>query len=187
MAGRTAGRMAGRTAGRIAGWGAGAALVVLAASGCGPLVGDDMAVKGTCQGSGKRLDVLRGLAVGTSAPAGATPVNWEYSISHTSKELEAECVGDSTTPWLRVGRLYRHPGPAAEVLGFYRDAAAADGWRLDTDAADDDPDGYLCFSRKVDGRPTLLVVTLRPERAPGPDVYQVTVKHSTYDPETHCG
>ncbi|MGW4807695.1 hypothetical protein [Kitasatospora sp. NPDC004272] len=177
-------------AGRIAGWGAGAALAVLAATGCGPLVGDDMGVKGTCSGSAERLDVLKGLAVGKSAPAGATPVNWEYELSHTSKEIEAGCVGDSVTPWLRVGRLYRHPGPPTEVVDFYREAAAADGWQLGEDTTDTtagDPHGYLCFSRKVDGRPTLLTVALRPEGTLGPDVYQVTVHHSTYDPETHCG
>ncbi|BAJ26780.1 hypothetical protein KSE_09430 [Kitasatospora setae KM-6054] len=175
-------------------------LVVPAVSGCNPLLGDRFEVKGaSCADSRDRLSVLEGLAIGRAAPPGAVLVTRPAGTVHAGLPVDTACVGGDSldTPWLHSARLYRHPGPRAEIADFYRTAAAADGWRLDRER----PDGGLCLSRQAEGHPTLLTLSFRPasasgagadgwpsaEYALGPDVYRLALGHSTYDPETGCG
>ncbi|WP_426404043.1 hypothetical protein ACN9M0_21105 [Streptomyces sp. R-07] len=135
-------------------------------SGCSGLAGFE-ALKG-CEESEERVERLSSLPLLDAPPPGATaPRGYE--------RVDAGCWEDSGEAWVHAARTYAFPGTPAEVLQHYRTAAAQDGWhpgpsrpRASRMAID------LCFTRSVDGTPTVLNIysvtpeTFGPEGAPLP-------------------
>ncbi|MET9324661.1 hypothetical protein ABZX75_31570 [Streptomyces sp. NPDC003038] len=129
----------------------------------------------SCQGAAGELRSLEEVAVLEARPQGAVarPVV-------PGPEGDSGCLGDSD-PWLYAGRTYETSQSPETVVRFYREAAAADGWK--EEAA---PHGAaaeaagLCF-RRDGGRPRVLEVrftapaeTSGPYRnLPGRGVYRV--------------
>ncbi|SEC78031.1 hypothetical protein SAMN05428939_3261 [Streptomyces sp. TLI_105] len=107
---------------------------------------------GSCEGSEERVEQLRSLALLDAPPEGATEVRGYEGV-------EAECWEDSGDAAISADHMYVHPGTPAEVIRHYRTAAARDGWlpgpsrpappRVPID---------LCFTRNVNGTPTILTV-----------------------------
>ncbi|MGW7436641.1 hypothetical protein [Streptomyces sp. NPDC054849] len=105
----------------------------------------------TCDGTEARLKELESLPLLASPPPGATtPRHAEAAYS--------ECTDDSGDAWLYAERLYAHPGTRAEVLGHYRTAAEADGWRFVPRPPGLGEEWGSCFTRGEDGQVKELTV-----------------------------
>ncbi|MEE1814984.1 hypothetical protein PUR59_08155 [Streptomyces sp. SP18ES09] len=123
------------------------ALTVGALTGCSTLTGYQ-----DCGGSEERVRSLRALAILDTPPGKATP-------PPGYEEVDAGCWDDSGEAWAYAHRTYAFPGTPEEVLRHYRTAAARDGWRpgrTRSPAAGHAID--LCFTREVEGTPTVLTV-----------------------------
>ncbi|MFI1715301.1 hypothetical protein [Streptomyces litmocidini] len=106
-----------------------------------------------CEGSGERVERLRSIALLDTPPKGATePRGYEG--------VEAGCWEDSGYASVQADRTYAFSGTPAEVIRHYRTAAARDGWRPgSTGRSVPDMPIDLCFTRSVDGTPTILTVS----------------------------
>ncbi|WP_030692888.1 hypothetical protein [Streptomyces globisporus] len=106
-----------------------------------------------CEGSEERVERLRSIALLDAPPKGATePRGYEG--------VEAGCWEDSGYASVQADRTYAFSGTPAEVIEHYRAAAAQDGWRPGwTRRSVPDVPVDLCFTRSVDGTPTVLTVS----------------------------
>ncbi|WP_051732437.1 hypothetical protein [Kitasatospora phosalacinea] len=100
---------------------------------------------------------------------------------------DSGCFDDhSGVPWAYAAGTYTgsyaDPGAREQVREHYR-AAVADGWQQGPGA--DGPDGGLCFTRTIDGHPSLLTVDFT-GYAPDSGGYRVEVGHSVDGAAARC-
>ncbi|WP_225803721.1 hypothetical protein [Streptomyces sp. NK15101] len=107
---------------------------------------------GSCDGSEERVERIRSIALLDAPPEGATePRGYEG--------VEASCWEDSGDAAISAGHTYAFPGTPAEVIRHYRTEAARDGWRPGPSLpSTPEVPIDLCFTRSVDGIPTILTV-----------------------------
>ncbi|WP_369147624.1 hypothetical protein [Streptomyces sp. R44] len=114
----------------------------------------------SCEGTASRVEGLESQGVLTSRPAAATvPRGFEDGTSG--------CIDDSGDAWLYAERTYAFPGRRAEVIQYYRTAAARDGWRLEPQPERPpvpEEIAGLCFTRGGDGEAMLLTVSFMTAR-----------------------
>ncbi|MFF4850581.1 hypothetical protein [Streptomyces sp. NPDC001194] len=122
----------------------------------------------TCEGSEPRLREMASLTILDAKPPRATP-----PAGHT--EVGTACDDDSSgDAWLSAERLYSASESKAEILGYYTEAATADGWKLEEDTAPQRVPAEvrgICFSKGGDGSAMTLTVTFPTgdEYSPAPD------------------
>jgi hypothetical protein len=117
------------------------ALVLGTSSGC-----SDLPSFGGCTDRDEKLaTVLAGLPILSAHPGTATP-----------QDVYSGC--DTDDGFAYAGRRFRTDLDREEIMAFYRDATADDGWRLDGENPDPVPSNGLvvstavgCFSKEVDG------------------------------------
>ncbi|MFE7516643.1 hypothetical protein ACFU8I_36250 [Streptomyces sp. NPDC057540] len=116
-------------------------------TGCSALAG-----YGDCEGSEDRVRALGALAILDTPPGKATP-------PRGYEKVDAGCWDDSGDAWVYANRTYAFPGTPEEVLRHYRTAAPRDGWRPGRTRPPAHGETIdLCFTREVDGTPTVLTV-----------------------------
>ncbi|BAJ26779.1 MULTISPECIES: hypothetical protein [Kitasatospora] len=170
-------------------WGAVTVIAVVVAGGYAFGVFDESAPGRGCRGSGDRVRGLEAAVTALGLPAGAAPDVPEQAgngggAGRSGPVTESGCFDDhSGIPWVYAGGAYSGPGPRERIREHYRGAAVAAGWRYEPAA--DEPDGGLCFTRTVDGHPSLLTVSFA-GYAPDSGGYRVEAGHSADDSAARC-
>ncbi|MEV7211661.1 hypothetical protein AB0O31_01010 [Kitasatospora cineracea] len=171
---------------RVARWGAVTVIGAVAAGGYALGVLDESAPGRGCRGTGERVRSMEAAMTALDLPASAVP----ESPGSTDRDgrsgpvTESGCFTDhSGVPWAYAAGRYTGAGPREQVREFYRAAALADGWQHRPDP--DEPDGGLCFTRTVDGHPSLLTVGFAGYAADSGG-YRVEVGHFVDDGAARC-
>ncbi|MFE7599997.1 hypothetical protein [Streptomyces sp. NPDC057494] len=119
-------------------------------TGCSGLAG--LAGYKDCGGSEERVRSLGALAILDAPPEKATP-------PRGYEKVDAGCWDDSGEAWVYASRTYAFPGTPEEVLRHYGTEASRDGWHPGPARPPAPGKGIgLCFTRDVDGTPTVLKV-----------------------------
>ncbi|MGV9943573.1 hypothetical protein [Streptomyces sp. NPDC003401] len=128
----------------------------------------------------------------TRADEGLAPVLASLSIldahpSRTQPQDERYSGCDEDDGFAYAGQYYRLMASRADVLAFYRQAAAEDGWRLESAGSSPSPapgslavdTSALCFEKSVAGTTAHLAVWFPSDLGDSPDDYglDVTASH----------
>ncbi|MBT2454694.1 hypothetical protein [Streptomyces sp. ISL-86] len=106
----------------------------------------------TCRGTGPALERLAGYPVLEARPEGAAAPPGADGAGEADGAVASECLDDSGDAWMYARRVYVAPVGRGEVLRFYREAAAADGWKEARNSSGVPADvAGLCFSRGGEG------------------------------------
>ncbi|MEW2414810.1 hypothetical protein AB0953_13935 [Streptomyces sp. NPDC046866] len=126
---------------------AGALAAVTALGGCAAVRG----AQAGCEGSQDGVRDLAALALLGAHPEGAaSPPGFAEPYRGCDDDSS---IGIGSGAWLYAGRLYTTAQAPTAVTGFYRGAAAADGWAVKAaPGAGGGPEGSdLCFERSAAG------------------------------------
>ncbi|MFD5365581.1 hypothetical protein [Streptomyces sp. NPDC127103] len=147
-----------------------------------------------CEGSDGRVREVSSHGILGSHPTKAV-------VPAAFKDLESGCWEDSGEAWVYAERIYVYPGPKAEVISYYEDKAARDGWKQSRSgarpSAKEDPTD-ICFIGTGKADATVLRVSfitkemlrdegrdVSPEFAAGSG-YRVAVTSTVDNVKTDC-
>ncbi|MEU6865586.1 hypothetical protein ABZ924_20385 [Streptomyces sp. NPDC046876] len=137
------------SSGRPAAVAAAALAAVTALSGCAAVPGAQAGCKGS-EGGRRALAALP--VLGAHPEGAASPPGFAEPYTGCDDDSSS---GTGSGAWLYAGRLYTTAQAPEAVSGFYREAAAADGWAAKTAPGAGGPAGPkaadLCFDRSGPG------------------------------------